>query len=323
MGTVTATAGVHWLTMGTDAPMDHVEDVFGGLGEPERPGAYGHPFKRVHESGAAVYCGSRLAGQPLVVNVPGEVCETWAEPILVYSVELDAWLTRGDFALDVHPPDLARKRLREMHRAFRAGRCETNMRRDSWDLITNSRAGEGWTLMLGGKTAQLRMRAYDRRGPLRIETQWRPERDVGRELPELILKHGAGHWWRSTAAAVKFPMPWYRELLEQPAQVIPQVPQVGAALAEALEQFSQQWGQALWAFGMLGLGLEDLQRIPEALRGSQVAKLVAWGQAGKSLGYDGDRLITEARKLGPCGAAEQAPRTTTMDVVRELCRKSK
>ena len=285
--------------MATSAPVEHVEDVFKGLGDPESPGGFGHPSRRVHESGAVVYCGSHVAGQPVVINAPGEVCEVWTEPLLAYSVELEAWVTRGDFSLDVQPADLARRRLQQMHRAFRQGRCETAMRRDSWDLIMNDREGEGWTLYLGGKQSQLRIRAYDRRGPLRIETQWRPPRAVGQVLPELVLKHGAAHWWRSTARAVKFPMPWYRELLEEPSQVIPHIPDASAELEQVIQQLSHQWGQVLWACGKLGMTLDTLQRAPERLRGSQVAKLKAWARAGKSMGYDGDALARAADELSP------------------------
>ena len=299
MGTVTATAGIHWLTLATSAPMEHVEDVFGGLGDPEAPGGFGHPSRRVHDSGAVVYCGSRAEGQPIVINAPGEVCEVWAEPLLAYSVELGAWVTRADFALDVQPPELARKRLQQMHRAFRQGRCDTSMRRDSWDLIMNDREGEGWTLYLGGKQSQLRIRAYDRRGPLRIEPQWRPPRDVGQVLPELVLKHGPAHWWRSTARAVKFPMPWYRELLDEPSQVLPQIPDVSAEFEQVLQQLIQQWGQSFWVFRRMGISLEDLERAPGRLRGSQVAKLKAWARAGSAMGYDGAALARAAEALAP------------------------
>lgn len=299
MGTVSATAGVHWLTSATSAPEDHVEDVFGGLGDPEQPGGFGHPYRRVHDSGAVIYCGSSRAEQPIVINAPGEVCEVWSDRLLAYSVELEAWVTRGDFALDIQPPELARRRLLQMHRAFRQGRCETNMRRDSWDLVMNDREGEGWTLYLGGKQSQLRIRAYDRRGPLRIETQWRPPREVGQVLPELVLKHGAAHWWRSTARQVKFPMPWYRELLDEPSQVLPQLPDATAEFEQVLAQLQQQWGQVLWACRRMGLGLETLERVPGRLRGSQVAKLKAWARSAKSMGYDGDALARAAEALGP------------------------
>lgn len=296
MGAVQATAGVHWLTLATSADEQHVDECLGGLGAPERPGGFGHPCHRVHESGARVYCGSRFDEQPIVINAPGEVCEGWADPLLGFGVELEAWVTRCDFACDVEPADLARRRMFEMKRAFRAGRCETNMKRDSFTEERSYGPDSGFTFYFGGKTARLRMRAYDRRGPLRIETQWRPERNVGEVLPESILKHGAAHWWRSTAAACKFPMPWYRELLDAPRQVLPQLPDVAGALDEVLTQFRQQWGAALWAFGLLGMTLEDLQHVPERLRGSQGAKLLSWARAADASGGDGGKLRAEVAK---------------------------
>lgn len=67
--------GIHWWTAATLESELAVERVMGGLGPPEGPGAFGHPAKRYHESGTAVYCGSKQPGQPIVINAPGEVCE--------------------------------------------------------------------------------------------------------------------------------------------------------------------------------------------------------------------------------------------------------
>jgi hypothetical protein len=199
----------------------------------------------------------------------------------------------------VQPPDLARRRLLEMKAAFRSGRCETSMKRDSFREQRSYAPGEGFTFYFGGKTAKLQIRAYDRRGPLRIETQWRPGREVGEVLPEMVIEKGPAHWWRSTVAACRFPMPWFRELLDAPRQNIPQLPEVAGVLDEVLAQFQQQWGQALWAFGLLGMTLDDLQRAPEALRGSQAAKLLSWAKSADAHGGDGGKLRREVLKRCP------------------------
>lgn len=161
----------------------------------------------------------------------------------------------------------------------------------------NDREGEGWTLYLGGKTSQLRWRIYDRRGPLRLEAQWRPERDVGRELPEMLMSKGPEHWWRSLAKpTLGFNMPWLRELIDGPAQALWHQPRVDAMLEDALEQFREQWGLTLWALSQLGFTIQDLQTDPGRLRGSQAAKFTAWASSAQARGYDGEKLAREVRK---------------------------
>ena len=289
--------GVHWWTAATRCSEDDVRRVMGGLSRADTPGGFGHPWRRVHESGAAVYCGSRVKGQPVVINAPGEVCELWALQLAGWSADLGAWVTRVDLANDVEPAGLARKRLRSMHRAWRSGSCETTMRRQSCELIVNDAEDAGWTLYLGGRSSELRWRVYDRRGPLRIEGQWRPARDVGNVVPELLLNNGPDHLWRSLARpTLGFKMPWLRELIDGPAAGIWHEPRVSALLDDVLQQFNEQWGLTLWALGQLGLQLDDLQTIPKRLRGSQAAKFLSWAASAGRRGYDGERLRREVLK---------------------------
>ena len=284
---------MHWWTAATALPVEHVRDVMGPLGEPERPGGFGQPFKRIHESGAAVYCGSDRPGQPLVINAPGEVCEGWSNELVTWTRSLGAWCTRVDLALDVEPPDLARRRLREMRRDFNAGRVNTTFR----GKAEFHSSEEGETLYLGGKSAELRIRIYDRRGPLRIEPQWRPSRRMGEQVPELLATKGATHVWRALAARAEFTAPWYQDLLHGELPKIETEPRFDPAFLEGMQQLWKQFGLTFWAWNLLGVQLEDVQRVPKKLRGSQAAKFRAWADAATKLGYDGDALKREISKL--------------------------
>src|SRR5688572_11243056 len=90
-----ATVGLHWLTAATAMEERHVLAKLGrsSFGKPERPGGFGHPAHRVHESGAKLYCGSDIETQPIVLNVPGEVCETWSTQMVDYVNIFEGWVT--------------------------------------------------------------------------------------------------------------------------------------------------------------------------------------------------------------------------------------
>ncbi len=264
----------------------------GGLAKRESPGGLGHPYRRVHESGTVVFCGSDRPGQPVVINAPGEVCETWAQELITWSVEMKAWVTRADLAVDVEPPQLARRRLLQLRRDFAAGRCSTSIRRESREFQINH---EGATLMLGGRHSELRLRVYDRRGPLRIEAQWRPSRKMGERVPELLVSQGATHVWRMLAGACQFEAPWYRELLEGPAGDPQHDSRTAGLLSDVLQQLTNQYGLTFWALRKLGIGLQDLGHPPTHLRGSQAAKLLSWVREAAALGYD-EKAIEDLRQ---------------------------
>ncbi len=292
MSLVQATAGVHWLTGSTWADLMAVQHVMGPLGPPERPGGYGHPSKRVHESGTAVYCGSDVQKQPVVINAPGEVCETWADQVAGWFVDLDVRCTRLDVAMDVQPPELARRRLAHMHRAFKLGRVETRIRRDSCSIYKSEGEGEGWTLYLGKPQSELMIRAYDRRGPLRIETQWRPQGEARGIIPEMLVRRGAAHVWRQCASRVRLKLDWYEELLAGEEEKLPASMRVDSMLEEAKFQLWRQQGISLWMLGMMGETIETLRRVPDLLTGPQARKLRAWLDGHERAGND----VAEARR---------------------------
>ena len=282
--------GLHWWTAGLPLKLStlDVQSVLGPLGKPEGPGGYGHPSRRVHESGAAVYCGSERPDQPMVLNAPGEVCEAWGRQLLEWTEQLGGWATRYDVANDIEPADQARRRLRECDAAFRRGRVMTSMRRTSRQLHQSE---DGWTLYLGGPTAALRWVAYDRRGPLRIEMRHRPQdRTQGSRVAGNLLRYGLPHAWRTLASAVSFPFAWYQDQLNGSAEKIGPQARASSSLDDVVAQLRKQWGLTLWALHQGGMTLGDLANPPEALRGSQAARLKSWAPTLDALGYDGRRL---------------------------------
>lgn len=289
--------GVHWLTF--SVPGRSVDEVLQGFDDgdfspPIASGHFGHPMHFLHESGAAVYFGSRAASQPIVVNAPGEVCEGWSGELLRASAKLEARVTRLDVAADLGPPELARRRLLQMHRAWQRGQVETRMSEDSEELHRNR---EGYTLYFGGRTSKLRFRVYDRRGPLRLEWQWRPPGEVGECVPGMMLRRGAGTMWRTLAESAVFPMPWYQELLRGDRVDFASGITKESSLRQALEQMILQHGSSFWAFDKLGLKLSDLAVPPEYPRGRLVAKWLRWANEADEFGTGEDKFKLDGSKL--------------------------
>ncbi len=295
MSQTTGSVGVHWWTAATYKTITEVKSVMGDLGPPEAPGAFGQPTFRCHESGTRVYCGSERSSQPIVINAPGEVCEGWWKQLAGWTEDLGARVTRYDLANDVEPAGEARSRLVEMHSSFQLGKCETNLKK--WRL---EQSGEGWTLYLGARGSALMMRAYDQRGPLRIEMECRPsDDDVAECVPGRLLNRGPAHCWRTLAQRVAFPMTWYRDLVDGESEILPAGVRVEAALDDMLVQLRKQWGPALWALQQLGLTLDDLATAPGSLRGSKAAQYRSWSAAADAMGYDSRKLRREVDRLCP------------------------
>lgn len=290
---VAAAVGLHWLTFACRTAVDQVCDrLRGGFAPVETIGGYGHPKSVCNESGARVFFGSKREDQPTVVNLPGEVCEGWAAEGIEWAEQLGAYVTRVDVACDLSPPELARSRMMELRRAWRAGRVDTRVRTFSEH---RSEPPDGWTFYWGGKAANLRLRVYDRRGPLRLEFQARPERDAGERLPEIIARRGAASLWRGFARAIPFPVPWYRELCVGDAvQLAPDVSEDSAFL-KVLEQLQLQLGATFWALSELGVTLDELATPPEQIRGDVAAKFLRWAGDATAEGYNGAKLESEVR----------------------------
>jgi hypothetical protein len=284
-----ATVGLHWWTFTTPRAVDDVLERVGGSFAPVEPiGGYGHPRSICHESGARVFFGSAREDQPVCVNMPGHVCETWAREGITWAEDLAGVVTRSDLACDLQPAEQARARMIEMRRAWKTGKVRTAIR-----TFQEHRSDDGWTWYFGGKSANLRLRVYDQRGPLRLEFQLRPEKIAGEQLPEMIARRGTASVWRSLAQGIRFPMSWYRELLDGETAELGETVTEESHLGKVIDQVQLQFGASFWAFLQLGLGLGDLSSAPEEIRGDVAAKFLRWSAEAHELGLDGSKLRQE------------------------------
>jgi hypothetical protein len=288
-----ARTGLHWWTFTSGQSQEAVCDRLGGsFSQVEGIGGYGHPYSICHESGARVYFGSPRDDQPVCVNVPGEVCDSWSGEAVTWAQDLAGVVTRADVALDLDPPEKARGRMIEMRRAWRAGKVETSIKKFAEH---RSEKPEGWTWYFGGKSSYLRMRGYDRRGPLRLEFQLRPEKQTGEHLPEIIARRGVSSVWRSLAHSIRFPMRWYENLLVGDVAKLPETVREESLLEKVIDQLQLQLGASVWALQQLGVTLDDLSTPPEQIRGDVAAKFLRWADEAKGVGYDGEKLRREVR----------------------------
>jgi hypothetical protein len=194
--------------------------------------------------------------------------------------------------MDVEPPELARRRISHMYRAFDLGRVETRIHRDSCSIHKSKGEGEGWTLYIGRPSSELLMRCYDRRGPLRIETQWRPKGDARDVVPDLLVRKGAAHMWRRCAKRVGFQLDWYQDLLKGEVEETPTDQRVESTLNEAMFQLSRQFGASFFMFGLLGFDLADLKSDQVEFSGPQYRKFSKWIDEHERAGND----VTKARR---------------------------
>lgn len=284
----------HWLTAAVDnLPAEAVLEALGGShGDGESLWAYGQPKRCVHESGASVHFGSAREDQPVVLNVPGEVCEGWWDEALGWVDSIGGRITRCDLAADVGPDDAARGRLVEMVDVWKRGKVETRMDVKSHHLLQSDRPGDGWTAYFGGKTADLKMRVYDRRGPLRLEFQWRPARQMSVHVAEMLRKRGVPSCWRALAENVVWPMPWYKELVAGETVELRRDLESETTFLRAVAEMRRQAGSNLWALQLLGISLDDLAVDPgENMRGDQGAKFLKFAREAEELRYaDGSKL---------------------------------
>lgn len=106
------------------------------------------------------------------VVLPGETCEALG---LVGVVAVASALdlepsSRLDLAWDVEGVTVGAFRS-----AWHSGQVVTRAHRDSWDERKNS---EGETFYMGSRSSGRFIRVYDRRGPTRLEMEWKGERSV-------------------------------------------------------------------------------------------------------------------------------------------------
>ena len=297
--------GVHWWRFGTDVQdvdevLDSIAGVSGGeFGPVEQRGAYNQPSRFLHTSGAAVYFGSSVPGQPIVVDVPGEACEQLvAADLHTWASNLRGRVTRCDVAADLEPAGEARGRLLDMRDTFRRGLCDTRIPSKSTRFYENDAPGEeGCTLYVGSVQSECMLRAYDRRGPLRLEWQWKPAEPIVRTcVPGALERYGAAGIWRKLGERCVWPLPWYKQLLAGDCAEIEKAPTRPDDLAKMIAALREQFGAQFWALGCLGVGSDDLAVRPIKPNAEQVRKWEAFCEQAPDLGYDPGPLRAEIKR---------------------------
>jgi hypothetical protein len=299
-----AAFATHWFRFSTaEQDVDHVLDSIAGVsggdfGPVEQRGRFNQPMRFLHTTGTAVYFGSKKDAQPIVVDVPGEACElvsvhdlsTWAENV-------KGRVSRIDLAVDVEPASDARRRLLEMHDEFRKGACDTRIPKTSNLLIQSDQPGDGWTLYVGSRQSDTMCRVYDRRGPLRVEWEFKPSNVQVREsLPSTLRRFGAAGLWRGVAQACIWPMPWYQDVLKGQCADIARCPTKPNDLARTMSAILEQLGPTLAALQLAGVGLGELACMPTKPNAEQLRKWEAWVAQAPDLGYDPKLLEAEVSR---------------------------
>jgi hypothetical protein len=294
----------HWFRFSTevqdvDDVLDSIAGVSGGdFGPVEHRGMFNQPMRFLHDTGAAVYFGSKR-DQPIVVEVPGEACElVTTDALATWAGNVNGRVTRIDVAADLEPAGAARKRLVEMRETFRKGQCVTRIPKTSTRFYENDTPGEeGCTLYVGSTSSDVMLRAYDRRGPLRIEWQWKPsDREVRATLPSVLQRYGPAGMWRHLGASCVWPCTWYQQLLKGECADIVHAPKRPDDLARTMAAIIEQLGPTLGAMQLAGVHLGELAVVPKKPNAEQVRKWAAWVAQARDLGYDPSRLDAKVKR---------------------------
>lgn len=290
----------HWLTCATGLKAETVMEMLGegGWSKPIKANAFFCDGYRIHETGAKLYHSD--SEHRSVIDIPGNVCEDgWANDWLMWSSQVNGRVTRIDLHKMIGPPELARHRMIELRRAWKRGKVDTAIKR--FEFQGND---EGWTWYFGGRTSPLRLRTYDRRGPLRLEFQWRPT-DRDGLLAQVLLKDIEAAW-RMLASKIVFELPWYKALLQGPVANFA-VEARESDWQRAAQELKTQYGVTLWMLDLLGIDVQQLQiAATEDTNRKTLAKALLWSQQAGEDGRALREIITpliEARRARRRGRA--------------------
>lgn len=137
----------------------------GGYRESHRRGGFGYRSHHEFEHGLKVYVEPGADNMPpVLVDVPGQACEALGHEKLQI-LACNGKLTRVDVAFDGAPFT-----LREMREWVKQGDVRTKAKKGKfWEDIWGNPDGE--TLYLGSRSSERYLRAYDRRGDVRLELE--------------------------------------------------------------------------------------------------------------------------------------------------------
>lgn len=272
--------GLHWITGCVESDLPSVEAVLPGLRPARAAGRYGHPCCMEDDRGVRVYCGSENPSQPLVLVADGATCEQHGPEVLEQLADLDGWVTRTDLQRDIGPDEDAPERLRSMYAAVRGRELQGPFRSSSW-YETEGGDAPGRTLYLGSRQSRQMLRAYDRRGPLRLEFEFHHDRTTGRfPLYLLAQPEGRERAWGGSLAHYTWPgVSWWNELQTDPFAWPAEDEGRLGPLAQAVEDFRQQHGSNLWAMLAMGVTLADLVKVPAEPSTHQRRRWSRWIQS--------------------------------------------
>lgn len=277
---MTTDATLHWLTF-TTGDFELLSRCPGWLEERESK-AFFRERMVPHETKATRHYNCEHDSTD-VVNCTGDVCEGHSGYWASVAAEAGGRISRIDIAVDVDLPDVRREMLK-LRRFWFAKKVDTKIQ--TFEEHRSYREGSGFTWYFGGRESEMRLRVYDRRGPLRLEFQWRPE-DREHLLAQIALQH-LDLTWRRCAEKIIFPVKWYFDLLKgnslqftSPVKSQPSVDRAAMVLQE-------QYGVTLWALRRLGIEPESLERPPADKR--QRAKVRQWLVERAEQGFDVSHL---------------------------------
>lgn len=293
---------VHWATISTDLDADSacgiVEDVLGGQFTGTGRGQFNQPMSADHETGLRVFHGAEDQGQPVVVCIDGETCDRLGESVIQGVLRATGGrLTRLDVAEDVEPASDARVRLVAMREAYKAGQVATRKRLTSWEWRESGSPEDGCTLYVGRRQAETFLRAYDRRGPLRLEWEIKPaSRQRGSSLTASFVRVGAGPLWRGAARTLEFGFPWYQALLDGDAVTVTGSPPEAKDLDQLVAALRDDHGAAIEYLAVAGYDLNNLRRVPEAMSSRSLAKYRRIANDLSAVGLDGGAVLERLKQ---------------------------
>lgn len=280
----------HWLTFTVRGNPETLRQRLGGdaYSSAVPSTAFGCDGYWMHESGAKLH--HHFRDNRVVLDAPGTTCETWADHWLQAASRNTGRITRLDLARDIGPAELARKRMLAMRSAWFRKTVDTKIR--TFEETRSYNGADGFTWYFGARQSPLRLRVYDRRGPLRLEFQWRPD-DRDQLLADILARDLNGCWASFTSKLI-FSFKWYRDLMGSSSPLLWQTKHQETEWEQAATQLREQWGFTLWALDQLSVDVRGLMRDPADLPRATRARLWRWaGNAGQR----GKRLQDSLRQL--------------------------
>jgi hypothetical protein len=288
---------VHWATISTDLDADSacgiVEDTLGGQFTGSGRGQFNQPMSADHETGVRVFHGAEHQGQPVVVCIDGETSDRLGESAIQGILRATGGrLTRLDVAEDVEPPGGARVCLVAMREAYKAGEVATRKRLTSWEWRESGSPEDGCTLYVGRRQAETFLRAYDRRGPLRLEWEIKPaSRQRGSSLTASFVRVGSGPLWRGASRTLEFGFPWYQALLEGDAVTVTGSAPEAKDLDDLIASITHTHGAAIEVLRVAGFDLSRLGRMPPTMGSRALAKYRRIANDLSAVGLDGSAVL--------------------------------